>query len=63
MSEERNLSDADVKAIVDALEVRLTDKFYRDLGKGLWGITWKAIIGAMVFIAAYGATKYGGSQQ
>ena len=63
MSGERLISDADVTAIVDALEVRLTDKFYRDLGKGLWGIVWKAIIGAMVFIAAYGAMKYGGGEQ
>lgn len=55
----RQLSDADVTAIVDALEVRLTDKFYRDVGKGLWGMVWKALIGAMVFIAAYGALKYG----
>lgn len=63
MSEERNLSEGDVNAIVDALEVRLTDKFYRDLGKGLWGIVWKAIVGTMFFVAAYGATKYGGGQQ
>jgi hypothetical protein len=55
----RQLSDGDVTAIVDALETRLTDKFYRDLGKGLWGLVWKAIIGALVFIAAYGAIKYG----
>jgi len=58
----RQLSDSDVTAIVDALEVRLTDKFYRDLGKGLWGLVWKALIGALVFIAAYGAIKYGGKQ-
>jgi hypothetical protein len=55
----RQLSDGDVTAIVDALETRLTDKFYRDLGKGLWGVVFKAIIGALVFIAAYGAIKYG----
>jgi hypothetical protein len=55
----RQLSDGDVTAIVDALETRLTDKFYRDLGRGLWGLVWKAIIGALVFIAAYGAIKYG----
>ena len=56
----RQLSDDDVTAIVDALEGRLTDKFYRDLGKGLWGLFWKAIIGAIVFVAAYGALKSGG---
>ena len=56
----RQLTDEDVTAIVDALEGRLTDKFYRDLGKGLWGLFWKAIIGAIVFVAAYGALKTGG---
>lgn len=55
----RQLSDEDVTAIVDALEDRLTDKFYRDIGKGIWGIVWKAILGAMLFVAAYGAGKYG----
>jgi hypothetical protein len=59
MNGPRKLSDGDVIAIVDALEVRLTDKFYRDLGKGLWGMVFKAFIGALVFIAAYGALKYG----
>jgi hypothetical protein len=59
VTEKRILGDGDVTAIVDALEVRLTDKFYRDLGKGLWGMVWKALIGALVFVAAYGAMKYG----
>lgn len=59
MNGPRKLTDSDVMAIVDALEVRLTDKFYRDLGKGLWGIVWKAIVATLVFIAAYGALKYG----
>lgn len=61
MRGERNLSDGDVTAIVDALEQRLTDKFHRDLGKGVWGMTWKAIVATLCFIAAYGAIKYGGS--
>jgi hypothetical protein len=56
----RQLTDDDVIAIVDALEGRLTDKFYRDLGKGLWGLFWKAVIGVIVFVAAYGALKSGG---
>lgn len=55
----RQLSDADVTAIVDALEERLTDKFYHDVGKGLWGMVWKSFVGALVFVAAYGAFKYG----
>jgi hypothetical protein len=58
---ERNLSDGDVIAIVDALEERLTDKFYRDIGKGFWGFVWKGLLGAAMFLAAYGAGKYGGT--
>lgn len=56
----RNLTDEDVKAIVDGLEKRMTDKFYRDLGRGFWGFVWKGIIGAAMILAAYGAVKYGG---
>jgi len=57
---ERTLSDEDVKAIVDGLEERLTDKFYRDVGKGVWAFVWKAIVGLILFVAAYGAVKGGG---
>lgn len=57
---ERTLSDEDVKAIVDSLEERLTDKFYLDVGKGVWGFAWKVIIGLILFVAAYGAVKSGG---
>lgn len=57
----RSLSDEDVTAIVDGLESRLTDKFYRDVGKGLWGLVWKGLLTAMLFLAAYGAGKYAGN--
>jgi hypothetical protein len=53
-----------VRAIVDALEVRLTDKFYKDVGKGFWGFVWKGVVTGMMFLAAFGAMKYGvGGQQ
>ena len=55
----RQLTDEDVTAIVDALEGRLTDKVYRDLGKGLLGFFWKTVIGVIFFVAAYGALKSG----
>ena len=61
MKLERTLSDGDVTAIVDALEQRLTDKFHRDFGKGVWGMAWKAIVATLCFIAAYGSIKYGGN--
>jgi len=54
---ERNLTDDDVRAVVDALEHRLAEKFYTDLGRGLWGLAKKGLILAVVGIAAYGAIK------
>lgn len=54
---ERNLTDDDVKAIVDTMEKRMTERFYGDIGRGVWGIAWKAILVAMVGVAAYGSLK------
>lgn len=66
MSDERNLTDADVAAIVDGFEGRLTNRFYQDVGKGAWSIV-KSIISKIfltgVFaLAAYGAMKGAGKQ-
>jgi len=58
---DRTLTDADVQAIVSAFERRMTEKFYRDLGKGLLGLVWKGLLGALLFIAAYGAYRGNGS--
>lgn len=54
---ERNLTDDDVKAIVDQMETRFAERFYGDLGRGVWGVVWKAIIVAIIAVAAYGSTK------
>lgn len=56
----RNLTDADVEAIAQALQVRLKNEFYQDLGKGVWGIAWKVIVAIIISVAAYGAAKGGG---
>lgn len=58
---DRTLTDADVQAIVAAFEARMTEKFYRDLGKGLLGLVWKGLLGALLFIAAYGAYRGNGA--
>lgn len=58
---DRTLTDADVQAIVSAFERRMTEKFYRDLGKGLLGLVWKGLLGALLFIAAYGAYRGNGA--
>ena len=56
-TEPRNLTDSDVEAIVDALEERITKKFYTDLGKGVWASVWRAIVTVALIVAAYGASK------
>ncbi len=55
--EHRNLTDADVAAITDALEKRMTERFYNDIGRGVWSMVWKAVVVALVGIAAYGSMK------
>lgn len=52
---ERTLSDADVEAIANALEERIVKKFYLDLGKGVFDVVWKVLVGGLIMIAAYGA--------
>jgi hypothetical protein len=53
----RTLTDADVEAIAAALERKIIANFYSDLGKGVWGIAWKVLVGAILAVAAYGAVK------
>ena len=53
----RTLTDADVEAIATALERKIISNFYSDLGKGVWGIAWKILVGAILAVAAYGAVK------
>lgn len=55
--ENRNLTDEDVKAIVDQLASRWAERFYGDLGRGVWGVIWKAIVLGLVGLAAYGSIK------
>ncbi len=55
--ENRNLTDGDVKAIVQQVEAAVIERFYNDLGRGVWAVVWKAIVVALIGIAAYGALK------
>jgi hypothetical protein len=50
----RILSDEDVKALADEMEMRLVSRFYGNLGRGVWDLAWKAIVICIVAIAAYG---------
>ena len=53
----RNLTDADVEAIADALEERLTANLYNNIGRGVWALFQKAVIGVIITVAAYGYFK------
>ena len=54
---DRALTDNDVKKIVDCLEDRLEERFYINLGKGIWAFVWRAAIGALLALAAWGHYK------
>jgi hypothetical protein len=51
---QRTLTDADVEAITDALEKRMVEGFYRDIGKGVWSLAKRALILLVAALAAYG---------
>jgi hypothetical protein len=53
----RNLTDDDVKAVVDELEQRIVERFFSNVGKGVWQLAWRALIALTVLLAAYGAVK------
>ncbi len=59
---QRTLTDADVEALTEAMRKKWIDSFYKDLGKGVWALVWRAVVIAVVAIAAYGALKTGGFQ-
>lgn len=50
----RALTYADIEAIADMLEVRLINRFYRNLGRGVWGMAKKGAVAALLILAAYG---------
>lgn len=57
MTEDRRLTDADVQALADEFEARMVNRFYSNLGSGVWSLVWKAFVLSIVAIAAYGAVK------
>lgn len=52
---ERTLTDADIDAIVNKAEQVVLSRFYRNLGMGLWSMAWRAVVIAIIGVAAYGA--------
>jgi hypothetical protein len=51
------LSDADLDALADRLRDKVRQKFYEDLGRGVWGLLCKAFLPILAAIAAYGAAR------
>lgn len=55
----RTLTDADIEAIATALQERLVRDFYKNLGKGVFGWVWRAVVIVFILAAFYGATREG----
>lgn len=57
----RNLTDADVEAIVDRLKDELVADFYGEVGKGVWAWIKRIVIGLLFLLAVYGVAHGGGT--
>lgn len=55
MDEERKITDADANAIAEAVRTQMLKQFYQDLGKGIWGLLWRAAVTIALAVAAYGS--------
>jgi len=55
MADNRNLTDADVKAIASEIERSIMQRFQLNVGQGVLRFVWRAMIYAMIALAAYGA--------
>lgn len=53
---DRNLTDGDVKAIVDLLKDEIARDLFAEAGKGLWQWVRKTLIWALLLFAAYHLT-------
>jgi hypothetical protein len=53
--DQRSITDGDVKAIVDELEKRATQRFQLNVGRGVIGLAWKTGLYLAIWLAAYGA--------
>lgn len=54
---DRNLTDADISALAEALREKMVDQLYTDIGKGFVGWMWKILIGFGVALSVYGASR------
>jgi hypothetical protein len=56
-NEKRNLTDADVQALVAEAQKVMVAQFYSDLGKGVWVWLKRGIVLAIIAVAALGYMK------
>ena len=56
---ERNLTDDDIRAIVDMLEQRAVERFQTNIGKGVLYFVWTWGIRVLCAIALYGLGSKG----
>lgn len=59
MAEDRLLTDADVEAIAEKVLDMWEARFYTQVGKGVWGVIWKACVVVLVGLAGWGAATGG----
>lgn len=57
MNDDRNLTDADVEAIVHKLKTQLLTDFYGEIGKGVWGMIKKWVLPLALVLAVYGMAQ------
>jgi hypothetical protein len=55
---ERNITNADARAIAIALRDEIKREFYSDLGKGVWGYIKKTLFIGLIAVSAYGAALH-----
>lgn len=53
----RALSNDDVEAIAEAIQEKMWEEFYTNLGRGIWALAWRGFVMVLIAIAAYGAVK------
>lgn len=59
-NDQRTLSDADVKAIADALEKSISDRLVRNAGLGVMKLAWRGAFLVLLLLAVY-ALRNGGA--
>jgi hypothetical protein len=49
----RNLTEGDVKALVAEMRAQVTEQFFQDLGKGLWGLFRASFLAVILAVLGY----------